>query len=256
MLLSRDRETVRTLIDAIDTPVFIIDVNPDGDFQYFAVNRREVTDTRIRAAEFEGLKPDDILPPADAVRIRSDYQACVDSRSPFKTTDFRDGPSGRRWVNKTLVPIFDRNGRVVRIIGTTIAIDGAAPDSPANTNARPASMSDGFIAQVRRCVTKALPDGSLKLPDIARDMGASPRTLQRRLAEHETNYREVVDEVRQRLAMIYLREGRASLKEVAFLLGYSEVSAFNHAFRRWTGAVPSAYREPLGPPELGTSTVH
>ena len=254
MLLSRDRETVRSLIDAIDTPVFIIDVGADGEFQYFAVNRCEVTDTQIRAAEFEGLQPDDILPPGDAARIKADYQACVESRSPFKTMDFRDDPNGRRWVEKTLVPIFDRNGRVVRIVGTTIPVRAGGPKVAAAVEA--GDKADAFLVEVRRCITKALPDGSLKLCDTAREMGVSTRTLQRRLGEHKTNYREMVDLVRKELAMIYLREGRASLKEIAFLLGYSEVSAFNHAFRRWTGGVPSAFREPLASEVAGAPAFH
>jgi AraC-like DNA-binding protein len=55
-------------------------------------------------------------------------------------------------------------------------------------------------------------------------------------------YRELVSDTRRRFAIAYLKERRRTLTEIAFLLGYSEVSAFNRAFKRWTGSTPSEYR--------------
>lgn len=76
---------------------------------------------------------------------------------------------------------------------------------------------------------------------VARRLGMSARTLQRRLAEAESSFREVTEEVRFSLAKRHLREGTLSIGEIAFALGYGQVSAFTRAFRRWTGSAPSDF---------------
>jgi AraC-like DNA-binding protein len=73
-------------------------------------------------------------------------------------------------------------------------------------------------------------------------MGMSVRTLQRRLNEAGLNYSEVQEDVRKTLALNLLEIETLALAEIAFSLGYSEVSAFNHAFRRWLGQSPGDYR--------------
>jgi AraC-like DNA-binding protein len=70
----------------------------------------------------------------------------------------------------------------------------------------------------------------------------STRTLQRRLHARGIVYAGLIDEVRRRLSGRYLADGDLSLGEIAYLLGYSESSAFNRAYRRWTGRTPSADR--------------
>ena len=77
---------------------------------------------------------------------------------------------------------------------------------------------------------------------VARSLGMSQRSLQRRLHEHGTSYETVLGEVRKELACAYLREGRYAVGELAFMLGFEDASAFARAFRRWTGVSPSAYR--------------
>ena len=70
----------------------------------------------------------------------------------------------------------------------------------------------------------------------------SERTLQRRLKDEGVTFAALVDEVRPDLARMYLADPKLAIFEVAFLLGYSEPSAFNRAFRRWTGTSPSDFR--------------
>jgi AraC-like DNA-binding protein len=70
----------------------------------------------------------------------------------------------------------------------------------------------------------------------------STRTLQRRLGECDILYARLVDDVRRQLSNRYLADANLSLGEIAYLLGYSESSAFNRAYRRWTGRTPSAAR--------------
>jgi AraC-like DNA-binding protein len=105
---------------------------------------------------------------------------------------------------------------------------------------------DELIATLRSLIAESVRDGVPKLARIAKKMGLSPRTLQRQLMEHEMGFKGLVDDTRRHLALSYLRDRKNCLTQVAFLLGYSELSAFNRAFRRWTGSTPLAYRRRPG----------
>ena len=70
----------------------------------------------------------------------------------------------------------------------------------------------------------------------------SPRTLQRRLADEGARFHDLVDELRRELALEYVRDRRRPLGEIAYLLGYAELSPFLRAFKRWTGKTPSELR--------------
>jgi AraC-like DNA-binding protein len=73
-------------------------------------------------------------------------------------------------------------------------------------------------------------------------MALSPRTLQRRLQAEGASFADVLDETRKVIADCYVREPGVALIEVAYLLGFSEQSAFSRAFHRWYGVAPSRYR--------------
>ena len=81
-----------------------------------------------------------------------------------------------------------------------------------------------------------------------------PRTLQRRLKDQGVEFKALVDDTRRLFALPYLRNRNHTLAEIAYLLGYSEVSAFNRAFRRWTGSTPSDYRRRASPLSSGTAS--
>jgi len=104
---------------------------------------------------------------------------------------------------------------------------------------------DPFLGQLRRVLAGQL---TQQLPDMDSTAGAlniSARTLQRRLGERQTHFKGVLDDTRRDLAIGYVRDLQLSLVEVAFLLGFSEQSAFNRAFRRWTGMTPGEFRAGL-----------
>ncbi|MHB1192113.1 MAG: AraC family transcriptional regulator [Longimicrobiales bacterium] len=101
--------------------------------------------------------------------------------------------------------------------------------------------ASGFTAEVERTLTEALPEGR-SASQVARALHVSVRTLQRKLVEEGTTFREEVDSVSARLAVDYLVDPKVSIAEVAFLLGFSEPSSFNRAFRRWTGESPGQWR--------------
>jgi AraC-like DNA-binding protein len=98
------------------------------------------------------------------------------------------------------------------------------------------------LAEVRAAVRARLDDGDLKVEAVARELATSARTLQRRLGEAGTSFQAIVDDERRRAAESYLREARLAVGDVAYMLGYSEPSAFVRAFKRWTGTTPRAYR--------------
>ena len=101
---------------------------------------------------------------------------------------------------------------------------------------------DVLITAVRRAVAESVRNGEPSLGRIAKRMAMSPRTLQRHVKERGTDFKNLVDDTRRRFALTYLKDRRNALTEIAFLLGYSDASAFNRAFKRWTGLAPSAYR--------------
>ncbi len=96
--------------------------------------------------------------------------------------------------------------------------------------------------EVIRRLTKAIPRGEHAIKNIARDLGMSARTLQRRLADDGRTFHEVLDDTRRLLAHRYLEVATLGIQDAALLLGYSEARAFQRAFKRWTGQTPADYR--------------
>ena len=78
--------------------------------------------------------------------------------------------------------------------------------------------------------------------DVARSLGMSKRTLARRLSDEGLNFTEILQQLRRDLAVRYLDDRKLHVSKIAWLLGFNEVSAFTHAFKRWTGKTPSQIR--------------
>ena len=110
---------------------------------------------------------------------------------------------------------------------------------------RQAAMQAGggaIDAQVHAAIVTGLRHGSARLATVAATLAVTPRTLQRKLADAGTSFQTLLDQARYGLARDYLRQPGMSLIDIAFLLGYQEQSAFNHAFREWAGTNPGAWR--------------
>jgi AraC-like DNA-binding protein len=119
----------------------------------------------------------------------------------------------------------------------------AGQHMPAQQGEAP-SLSD----RVRDRLGAQLRDGRPNATAIAASMKMSVRTMNRMLAAENTTYRAVLDQLRCELASRYLADPRTSIGEAAFLLGYSELSAFYRAFKRWTGLTPAEFRAtPVAP---------
>ena len=104
-----------------------------------------------------------------------------------------------------------------------------------------------IVARFRASLLERLTSGDVSEDNLARDLHMSRRSLQRRLAEAEATYQSLVDDTRRDMALRYLEDAEKSATDIAFLLGYSQQSAFTRAFRRWTGKSPSEYRSSRTP---------
>ncbi|MBH0112594.1 AraC family transcriptional regulator [Novosphingobium sp. YJ-S2-02] len=105
-------------------------------------------------------------------------------------------------------------------------------------DAQPEQIDRQVVMQIARNLSEGVP----RLDGIAREMGMSHRTLQRRLAEAGHKFQSLVDEARRETALDLVGQGKHSLAEVAFLTGFAEQSSFTRAFKRWSGKTPRAYR--------------
>ena len=108
---------------------------------------------------------------------------------------------------------------------------------------------DNIEVRVREVLTERLARGEPSQEDIAEMLNMSARTLQRKLGECGTTYKEILDDTRHSLALAYLSAARHSVSDITYLLGFSAGSCFTRAFRRWTGQSPSDWR-------IRTSTAH
>lgn len=102
---------------------------------------------------------------------------------------------------------------------------------------------DAFLQELREMILRLLPEGELSVDRVAEALNLSRRTLQRRLAERETQFQQVLKDVRSMLALRYLSDERLGITEIAFLLGYTDQSSFSSAFKSWHGVSPSDYRQ-------------
>jgi AraC-like DNA-binding protein len=96
--------------------------------------------------------------------------------------------------------------------------------------------------QIRSAIRARLAEGYPALEAVADAVKATPAAIQRELARDNLNYKDLVEETRRDLALVYVRQRELPFSEIAFLLGYSELSAFSRAFHRWTGISPRNYR--------------
>jgi AraC-like DNA-binding protein len=107
-----------------------------------------------------------------------------------------------------------------------------------------AGLKKEDIAQrVKSAIIKKLPSGGVSDEIVAKELHMSVRSLQRSLRSEGTTFGKLLDEVRKDLATDYVRDQGINLTEVAFILGFSELSAFSRAFKKWTGRSPSEVRQ-------------
>lgn len=104
------------------------------------------------------------------------------------------------------------------------------------------NSADPTTTQVRQIIAKSLPEGKADIEHVSEHLHMSRWTLARHLKTEGVTFNDIVKEIRSKLAAQYLSDQKLSVSEVGFLLGYSEPSAFQRAFRSWYSCTPSEYR--------------
>jgi AraC-like DNA-binding protein len=102
--------------------------------------------------------------------------------------------------------------------------------------------ADALRPNVENAIAALLPHGHANLEKVAQRLGIASRTLRRRLRSENLSFARLQRDVRIALAKRYLAERNLPISRIAWLLGYSEISTFSHAFKRWTGRTPRAVR--------------
>ena len=95
---------------------------------------------------------------------------------------------------------------------------------------------------VENAISTMLPHGRVLAENVARSLGMSERTLARKLSDEGSNFTEILQQLRHDLAVRHLNDRKLHVSKIAWLLGFRQVSAFTHAFKRWTGKTPSQIR--------------
>ncbi len=102
-----------------------------------------------------------------------------------------------------------------------------------------------FVRDVENLIKDGLPTGIPSIQSISELLAMSNRTLTRRLSEAGVTYRDLIKKTQEQIAKDMLRDDTNSIGDIAFLTGFSEQSAFNRAFKKWSGITPSDYRKQL-----------
>jgi PAS domain S-box-containing protein len=123
MLTSSDKAIILPILKSIGTDAYLVDVLEDGTFRFFAINWTKDKDLGLKSSDIiVGKRPEDIFQADRAESLNEHYKRCVEQRSSIELHATYESDSGRHWANHVLVPIFDLNGRIVRIMGTVVDI--------------------------------------------------------------------------------------------------------------------------------------
>jgi AraC-like DNA-binding protein len=170
-------------------------------------------------------------------------------RVSFTGADCGCGPRLAAFFNCPVVFEAEHND----IVFTAIELDTALPTAnPALLRVNEQLLahylarleSSELAVRVQSYLIQLLPSGEFEEAAVARALNLSLRTMQRRLRQEGTSFRELLDETRERLAAQYLEDSTMSVSEVAYLLGFSEVSSFSRAMRRWPQRAQRSHRQP------------
>jgi AraC-like DNA-binding protein len=158
--------------------------------------------------------------------------------------------------------LFARVARELRVAHSDPFLNRLLVDACEQALAVRRRAADSFAARAESVLVPRLPHGEARATRVAAQLGLSPRTFARRLADEGLTWSRLLKRLRLDLARRYLVQEGLSISRVAWLLGYQEVGAFSHAFRRWTGKAPrevarrKRHSLPLGPISRRVSTAN
>ncbi len=104
------------------------------------------------------------------------------------------------------------------------------------------NVKGDLVSRVRNLIIHKLPKGEPKQENIAELLNISVSTLKRRLHHEDINFKQLLDDTRSQLAVSYLQKSHLNLTNISELLGFSETSGFNRAFKRWKGISPKKWQ--------------
>lgn len=104
-------------------------------------------------------------------------------------------------------------------------------------------QADQLVVDISTLIKNALPSGIPSMQDVSKHLGMSSRTLTRRLVKSNITFRQLIKNAQEEIAKYLLYSSNQSISEIAFLTGFSEQSAFNRAFKKWTDQTPMEYRK-------------
>lgn len=192
------------------------------EFWLFAMVRmfRQLTDTRLAPRRFKVRHHRAAQPPEFRAFLGCDVEFASDANEIVFPGAVSTLPivSADRHLHELLVKYAD---------------EALADQTPARATVR---------SRVEKAIAPLLPHGKAQAAAIARELGMSRRTLARALASERITFSELLDQYRMDLAEAYLTHGELTISQIAWLLGYREVSTFTHAFKRWTGMTPRQLR--------------
>jgi AraC-like DNA-binding protein len=196
------------------------------EFWLFSIVRlcRQLTGTRLAPRQFSFRHCREATPPECHAFLGCDvtYGANVDEIVLPPVVNKLPIIGADRYLNKMLVQY---------------AKEALASRTPERTTLR---------SRVEHAIGPLLPHGNAKALTVAKELGVSHRALARSLAGEGLTFSAILDQNRADLAKSYLTHGDLSISQIAWLLGYSEVSTFTHAFKRWYGITPTELRAGAG----------
>ena len=100
-----------------------------------------------------------------------------------------------------------------------------------------------FASRVQKKLFQLIPSGRFGLENVAEEFGISGRTLQRNLSAENISFNQLVKDIQKIMTFNYLEAEELSIDEIAYLVGYTEISSFYRAFKNWTGKTVSQYQK-------------
>lgn len=165
------------------------------------------------------------LPHVDSER--AEYERVLRCRLTQQFNDYALTFDGRYWYEPILTANYELQGLLLQKVNALNQAFGTTR-----------KVSDRIGSYLLANANLGIPS----LEAIAANFNTSPRSLQRKLQEEGLTYQQMADSIRKSLAIHFLDSGQHPLKEVSYMLGYNELSAFSRAFKRWTGTTPGSYQ--------------
>ena len=230
LLVKEDGQTCTVTIDWLHTPELPPNLLVDAAFATFVVLGRQGARAHITPRKVELARPD------DGSSALSEFFGC---------------PVGYG---------AERNALLLDVADLDRPFPGHNPElldmlNPAlNAALAEATASASISLQVKAALKRILASGRPELVDVARELGMSERTLQRRITEDGTSFRQLTLETRQEVVRHLLSEPSIEIEEIACLLGYEDTNSFYRAFRSWEGTTPARWRALQAPQPMSPLT--